>query len=504
VTPKAENQVADGAETAVLESSAVDILDTGEAGTKLIRGGVLRVAGYVAGVLVGLVSTPLMVRHLGVADFGHFITVSSLIFIVGGLTDAGLINIGTREYVTREAGDRARFVQLLVGMRLALTAAAVAAAVGFAFIAGYGRELRVGTLIAGLGLLMTNLQSTFVVPLATGLRLGWVAALDLIRQIATAALFALLVLAGAGLLSFFWVSVATGGLVLVITAVLVRRDIPLFPAVDVGEWRELLRETLPFAAASALGVVYFRVAVILMSLISTPEQTGYFSVSFRILEIVSGIPWLLVISAFPILARAARDDESRLRYALQRLFEVDVIVGVWLALALFGGAPFAIEVVGGDKFEPSIVVLRILGLALVGTFLVATWGFALLSLHRHMELFVANALAILIGGGLTVLLVPKHGAEGAAIATTATEFALAAIYAVMLARGRGEFSASPKVLPPVALATLLAAATLAVPVHDVARVALASAVYFGVLGALRAIPAEVMDALPIRRRGRPA
>lgn len=502
MTPHDKQERPAGPEVAALQSPAIDILDTPEAGTKLIRGGVLRVAGYVVGVLVGLVSTPLMVRHLGVAEFGYFITVSSLIFIVGGLTDAGLANIGTREYATRQGSDRARFIQLILGMRVALTVAGVAMAVGFAVLAGYSSTLQVGTLIAGFGLVATTLQTTFTIPLSTGMRLGWVAGLDLIRQVATAVLIAALVIAGSGLLGFFWVSVATGALVLVLTVWLVRRDMPLTPAVDLDAWKALFLETLPFAAASALGVVYFRVAVILMSLISTDQQTGYFSVAFRILEIVSGIPWLLVTAAFPILARAARDDEARLRYALQRLFDVDVIVGIWLALAIFGGAPFAIEVVGGDEFTSSIPVLRILGLALIATFLVATWGFALLSLRRHKELLVANAWAIVVGGALTFILVPAHGATGAAIATTATEFALAAIYAVMLMRGTGEFSASMRVIPPVALATVPACATLALPVHEVPKVVLASLIYFLVLAGLRAIPSEVGDAFNRWRGGR--
>ena len=130
---------------------------------------------------------------------------------------------------------------------------------------------------------------------------------------------------------------------------------------DVSEWWDLLRQTLVYSAAAALGVVYFRVAVILMSLISTGVQTGYFSVAFRILEIVAGIPWLVVTAAFPVMARAARDDGERLRYSLQRIFEVSAIVSVWMAVVIYLGAPFAIEVVGGDGFEPAVDVLRVLG-----------------------------------------------------------------------------------------------------------------------------------------------
>ena len=59
-----------------------------------------------------------------------------------------------------------------------------------------------------------------------------------------------------------------------------------------------------------------------MSLVSTAVETGYFSASFRIVEVLIAVPAMLVTAAFPILARAARDDAARLRYALQKLFEV--------------------------------------------------------------------------------------------------------------------------------------------------------------------------------------
>ena len=49
--------------------------------------------------MVGIVATPFMVRHLGVVDFGRFITVTSLMFIVSDLTEVGLTSIGVRMYL---------------------------------------------------------------------------------------------------------------------------------------------------------------------------------------------------------------------------------------------------------------------------------------------------------------------------------------------------------------------------------------------------------------------
>ena len=54
----------------------------------MLRGGAIRSIGYVAGVLLALISAPLLVRHLGVVDFGRWVTITSLVFIVSGLTES--------------------------------------------------------------------------------------------------------------------------------------------------------------------------------------------------------------------------------------------------------------------------------------------------------------------------------------------------------------------------------------------------------------------------------
>lgn len=480
-----------------------DLLDTPDAGPRIIRGGAVRAAGYAGGILLGLISTPFMLRHLGVEDFGRFITVSSLIFIVGGLTEFGLSNIALREYSLREGRERRRLLQNVLGMRLALTLLGVLVAALFAMVVGYTDVMVAGALVAGAGLVIANLQLTFAVPLQADLRLGWVAALDFVRQAATATFVVILVVAGASLLPFFAVSVAAALIALVLGIVLVRREVSGRPAADPAEWWLLLRDTLPYAAATAIAILYFRIAVILMSLIAGTEETGYFGAAFRIIEIVSAIPWLLVTSAFPVLVRAARDDRDRLRYALQRLFEVSVIAGVWMALVVWVGAPFAIDVVGGDDYAPAVDPLRALGFAMISSFLVATWGLALLSLRRHITLLVTNTVALLLAAGATLVLEPALGATGAAIATAGAELVLALIYVVVLVRLRPDLLPSGRIVGRVALAAAAAIApAIAFDLPSVALAGIATTLYFGVLLALKAIPTEVIEAL--LRRESPA
>ena len=55
----------------------------------------------------GAVSAPLLVRHLSVEDFGLFVLVTSIVFVVTGLTEGGLAQRGGAPYAIGAAGGTA-------------------------------------------------------------------------------------------------------------------------------------------------------------------------------------------------------------------------------------------------------------------------------------------------------------------------------------------------------------------------------------------------------------
>lgn len=482
-----------------------DILDTPAAGSAVIRGGALRVAGYAVGVGLSVIGVALLARHLGVADFGRYAAVISLVTIAGTVSEAGMTSLGVREYTVLEGERRTQFMRELLGVRIALAAVGAAVAVGFAAVAGYSGVMVAGTLLVGLGLLPIVVQATYGVSLQSRLRLGWVTAIEVLRQGVSVVIVVGLVLLGASLLPFFAVSIVAGIVALAATIPLVRGTVPVRPSFDPSAALRLLRLTLPFAVAAAVGAIYIYVAVVLMAIISTPEETGYFGASFRVFIVLGAIPGLLVNAAFPVLTRAARDDRARLAYALQRLWETAVIVGAGLAVATAVGAGIAIDVVGGADYEPAVEVLRIQAGALFATHLIATWGFALLSLARYRALLLANALALAVSVGLTLALAPSYGANGAAVATLVGEAVLAAAYGVALMRSEVDLRVSPRIVPAVGLACAAAATVLLVPgVPELADALLAPVLYVAALALLGVIPKEIGQALSLRRgRGGP-
>jgi O-antigen/teichoic acid export membrane protein len=478
-----------------------DLLDTPAAGPAAIRGSLLRVAGYLAGVLLSLVSVPLLIRHLGFGEYGHYVLVIAIVTVVQGVTDVGLGQIGVREYSTRTGPQRVRLMRNLLGVRVALTSVGVAFGVAFAAGVGYGHAVVLGTLVAGIGMVLTVAQGTFAVPLAAQLRLGWVTTLDLLRQVLSVTGIVILVLTGAKLLAFLAISVPAALVVLAATLLLVYRSMPLRPSFERTEWILLMRAVLPFAAAVVIATLYLRVTVVLMSLLASELQSGYYATSFTVISVLTAIPALTVGSTLPILARAARDDRERLAYVLQRLVETTLIVGVGLGLVLVLGADFVVHVLATGHVGPTIVVLQIQSVAILTQFVGASWQYGLLALHRHRALLLISAAGLAVSVSLTLGLVPALQARGAAIAFAGAEVVVAACSFAALRIARRDLRFSLRVPMRVLLAAALAASVLAVPgISSLADAAIACAVYLTLLVALRAIPAEMLGALLGSRR----
>jgi O-antigen/teichoic acid export membrane protein len=475
------------------------VLDSPRAGPLALRGSVLRVGGYGGGMLLALVSAPLLIRHLGQVGFGHYITAVAIVTIAASLTEGGVNAIALREFASRTGTARDSLMAHMLGIRIVLNVVGVLGSVAFAVVAGYSSAIVLGTAVAGIGVMTQSTQSLVSIPLQGTMRFGWVAGADLLRQAISTALIVALVLLGAQLVGLLAVSIPASLAALALTLWLVHGTMPLRPAFDLRVWLPMLRETFPFAVALALNSVYFRMTVVIVSLSASALQAGYFSTSFRVVEILVFLPALVIGAAYPIIARAERDDPERFRHATQRMFELSVLVGVWVALGLELGAGFIVEVLGGPAAEPAAAVLRIQGLAVMGTFVAIACTFPLLSLRRHRELLLANAFGLVVTLALALSLVPLLEARGAAIATVGAELALATTVTLALIRARPDVRL-PLSAIPVALASGFAgvAAGHLSGLHPVLEVLLGSGVYAAALTVLGRFPPEIGHALRAR------
>src|ERR671923_1545307 len=312
-----------------------DVLSGPDIAGRVVRGGALRAIGFGVVNLLGLASSVVLLRQLGVADFGRYGTVIALVAIVSGLADAGLNMTGSRELALLPRGpERRRLLGALLGVRLLLLAVAALAAVAFAAVAGYDSTMLVGTALAGAGALLVGAQSTLMLPLVVELRNGMVTVSEVLKQVILVVGVIALAAAGAALTPFFAVQVLVGvGAVLSVPFLVARADLA-WPSLSRRGVHRLALMALPGGLASIVTAFYVRTLIVIASLITSEYETGLFVTSARIVEMIGGVALLVVGVILPVATVAARDDRPRLRYVLEHTTKLALLGGGLLALGV--------------------------------------------------------------------------------------------------------------------------------------------------------------------------
>jgi O-antigen/teichoic acid export membrane protein len=474
-----------------------DVLHTGAAGGRVVRGGVIRTAGFGVGILFGLGTSALLLRHLGVVDYGKYGTIAALLGLVLALSDGGLTSIGARELSTAPDGpERKRIASTLMLVRLVTTTLGVLLAVAFAAIVYSSSELTIGAVLVGASVVLISMQAMAAVPLLISLQLASLTVFDVLRHALTFIGVLTLVLAEAGLEWFFALQIPIAGVLLLLTVIYVRRSFPLGIRGDRGAVYRLARETLPLALASTMIVLYGGAMVIIVSLIASEYETGLFVTSSRIMEVMVGLPGLVISLALPVLSVASANDHVRLRNALQLMIELGLVLSALAAIVITLAASSIINLIGGAAFADAAPILQVQAFAIVGIFVSQTLQNTLVSLRFQQSLIFTNAVALTAVLVLGVVLVNSFGAIGGAYAVICAEALLVVLLLLTLRRHAPQALPSLRFSWKVAVCLLAAAAIGLLPFPSAwITAALGGTVFVLAALATRAIPGELAVAL---------
>jgi O-antigen/teichoic acid export membrane protein len=472
----------------------------------VVRGGGLRATGYVLSNGLAAVASVFLLRYLGVEDFGRYVTVTALVGIVNGITEAGLSVVGAREMARQPPGpSRRHIVQNVLALRLGLSVLGVAGAVLFAAAAGYDRTQVVGTALAGVGLILINFQGSMLLPLIVELRNATLTLNDVIKQLLTIGGIVLLVLVSASLVSFFALQIVVGTVILALTPLVAGRATMVLPRVDRAAALELVRKALPVAIGFVLGILYFRVLMVEMSLLANAHEVGLFATSFRIVEVLVGIPLMASTVVLPVTVAAAQDGAQRLRYVLRRVTEVAFAVGLGIVVVITIVDEPIIVLLGGEQYRDAAPILSIQSISLVSIFLIQGWVTGLLALERQRALIWTSAAGLLAAVVLGLLLIPAFEGIGGAVAVVVADWLLALLTYVALRRsGPSRFFRPGFVLRVLAIAVAARAVGSVPGVPEIVLGAAAAGIFATGLWAMGLVPPEVVDAARLSRlrRGR--
>jgi len=460
----------------------------------------------------GLVGVAISTRYLGAETYGSLAIATVFISLAMLATDLGIYTIATRE-IARDRTQEQRVLRNVLGMALVLTAGAIVLSL-VAMLILYGGEDRD---LVRLGILILLAQMMIAPPAgnaAAYLNTQQRAVPLMVGAVAGSTIFLLAVGAAvifdwgfAGIAAAQAIGAVVGGLLPVAAA---RPALRLQVEFDLALWRKLIGWALPQGGIIILGTLYFRIDLVLLSLLRSDAEVALYAAAYKVVEVLTVLPLLFMFTLFPELARTT-PRSPRLKEIVQIASTAMQLLALPVAVYFMVFAEPVIEIVGGPEFADAAPVLRILMISAALVFPATVFFNALVALGRQKTLFWFLLAVLAVNIPLNFVLIPVAGAQGAAISVAISELA-ALLLVLRIFRGVGDL---PRVHRPLAsllataagTAAALAVLALAEPLGAVA-VLLAGALlgglaFAGVLVALRAVPGEVLDLIDTVRRREP-
>lgn len=406
---------------------------------RIARNSAVPIASQLVVRVVDLAVAIVILRLLGPVGNGRYAVAVIVWLYVKTISDFGLSLLATRD-VARDPTLAGRITGSTTLLRIVVLVAATIPASAYLLL-GYQRgDLAGDSVTAALLLLVSIIPSSFteaVNSVLNGLERMTIAAwLNVTVSVTKAPLVVLLAAS-----SLEVVGVAVAALIAsTVSAVLYLRAYRMIVR-DRIVWSlnrhtavRLARESWPLLAGALLVNLFFRVDVFLVQSFQGDRELGLYDAAYKLINLVTIVPAYVTLAMFPALAVRGGDMAQ-----LRRVQRLAVHLLVWLAWGIVavvvGGAELAIRVLAGRDYLPEAsTLLQILILFAPLSFLNGIVQYVLVAMNEQRRIVPVFGLAVAFNLSLNLVLIPTHGARGAAIVTVATELVIFTAFLVVTHR----------------------------------------------------------------------
>jgi len=420
---------------------------------KILENTFVQVFGKIVTAGLSVVVLKIISGYLGTAGYGDYTTVYQFLAFFGIAADFGIYTITVKEM----SKDQTKIPMILgnvMGLRTVLAILTMALAVVVAFlIPGYADTvIPLGVLVATLATIFTLLNGTVSSVLQTHLKMQYATIGLIVGKVVSVIYMAAVAYIlfttdlTTGFYHLMWAGVLGNFVMFASTSYYVRRYTKITYKFDFDFWKKIFITSLPYGVALVLNTMYFRLDVILMTLM-LPHTTaltdgtvqcnaimcgdtevGLYGVAMRFLEMLVIIPIYFMNSVLPVMTRFIEEQSKRIKELMQYSFDflaatgIPILVGGFVLavpIILFISAP---EFVGGNTYAfGSDLAVRILMFAMLFSFINSLFGFTLVVLNKQIKLMFVNAGCVLLNFIGNLIFIPYFGFRGAAATSVVSE-----------------------------------------------------------------------------------
>lgn len=366
----------------------------------------------------------LAARFLGANDFGVFTFSLSLAIIFLTCANFGLNTLAVRD-VARDRELAARYVGNILCWKGGLSLISFVALVATVFyIIESPREVRIVVSILGIAVMMRFFTMTCRAFLQAFERFDIESLAVVFEQLVLLITGACLLFLGYGLIAFSFAFLFARTLGCLFTFALLKKIVHFSVRFDRRFMVNLQIEAMPIGIALLAATAYLHIDTLILSRILTYTEVGLYNSAFKIYAGLFLLPSIISTVLFPRLSGAYLKNKIEHNGLLVRgilsLFLVSLPISI-------GGMVFSEEIillVFGEGFIRATTTMQILLGVTTITFQIWLLRVFLISINREKALMNFNIIALCARIAFDLLLIPKYGIVGAAMATGASELLL--------------------------------------------------------------------------------
>lgn len=184
------------------------------------------------------------------------------------------------------------------------------------------------------------------------------------------------------------------------------------------QWaKSLMVISWPLVFSGIGAALNLRIDQVMIGSMRTTNDVGIYAAAAKLSETWYFIPGFVAVSVFPMLLRSKEQGREMYETRLQQLYDLMALLSLAIAVVVTLSSPWLIQLLYGDAYRDTAVVLSIHIWAGVFVFwerILSRWLIAesiiKFSLVRHLVGASANII-------LNLLLIPRFGVYGAAVST---------------------------------------------------------------------------------------
>lgn len=403
---------------------------------RIIGNTVISLLGQVVTWASTLLLTIAYGRFLGDIKFGELYFATTFVSLIGFPVEFGFNQQLTRD-VAEDSEQALAYLWNALLIKTVLWAALFGVILLLAWGIGYSPEQRELVTICGIDLWFGSLVNTFAAlhyafertlfpSIGTIFEKGLSAVIGfiLLKNGASVQVMAF-VLLGGSVVNAFWV------------ALWFYRLIGWRVVLDRKTIKKLVHNSIPFVVYGVLGVIYYRIDTVLLSVLTNTSVVGWYGAGYRLFDTLLFIPNLLLNAVmYPVFSKLSGTSQAALKTAIEKCMNLLLICSLPIAALLIVAAP---NIIGflyhRADFANAVPVIQALAPGLIFLYINTLFGNVIVSTKGEKKIPISAAVALVFNLGLNIWLIPLYQQNGAAIVTSLTELLLLCLSILFLPKG---------------------------------------------------------------------